>query len=171
MQFSLYKPNAKTTGCCASFNYDAERGSVFVTLIRQASWDDEKKIGSFKANIKNPTNIKFNQSEIGGIMYAIENKTNFSTYHKSNAGDTQISFYPYLKEDVLKGFILATTKKSGENEVKLSIGLNLGEAMVLLNFLVLSLTQTFNVQKVKKEEPEPTPKKPTPTEQDEEDIF
>ena len=61
MQYNLYKPNSKSTGCAFSFKViekDKEgnptKPTFLIQAIKQASWDSNRKTGSFSANAKDP---------------------------------------------------------------------------------------------------------------------
>ena len=57
MKHTLYKPNSKNTGAAFSFDSVKDRDGrnvLFVSMIQQYSWDDNKKNGSIKENAKNP---------------------------------------------------------------------------------------------------------------------
>ena len=53
MRVQFYKPNAKVTGSACSF-WTSEDGSIMSSLIKQDSWDDARKRGSFSKNKDNP---------------------------------------------------------------------------------------------------------------------
>jgi hypothetical protein len=73
MQYNLYKPNAKSTGCAFSFKIitkdkegNPSKPTFLIQAIKQASWDSNKRTGSFSANAKDPEkNIycKINEGE------------------------------------------------------------------------------------------------------------
>lgn len=172
---SFYKPNQKGTGACMSLKLcDKTQEAVFINLIRQASWDAAKKTGSFKANVKNPNAslvAKLSMTEAAGIAYAIDNNAEFSAFHKSNTGSTQIIFKPYItkiieggdidgggkEKEVQKGFVLFTTRKNEESEVKISIAFTFGEARLILSYLNTCMTASFQGTnaKAKPQDPEP----------------
>ena len=88
MIVKLYKPNPRNTGCAFSCDLGSvlQTGEpcVYVRAVRQYSWDQSKRTGSFAKNAKNPetsVSIKLNEVEIGGLINAIENYTEFSAYH------------------------------------------------------------------------------------------
>ena len=105
MIVQIYKPNPRNTGC--AFGCDIGSGNqkgepyVYIRAVRQFSWDDKKKTGSFSQNSKNPEasiSIKLNEVEIGGLIHAIEKYTEFKAYHSYQDNKTQISFKPWLRE-------------------------------------------------------------------------
>jgi hypothetical protein len=106
-QYDIYKPNAYNAGCAFSFKIlekdkdgSAIKPSFLVQSIKQAKWNNQTKTGSFSENAKDPEKniyFKLNENEIGGMLNAIENYTEFSAYHTYNDDKTQISFKPYTK--------------------------------------------------------------------------
>ena len=58
MIVQYYKPNSKNTGCAVSFdigpNQKNKEPCVFVRAIKQFSWNQDKRTGSFSENSKNP---------------------------------------------------------------------------------------------------------------------
>ena len=49
----LYKPTKKNTGTALGFQASDRDKNLYVTMIKQASWDDNKQTGSFNENRKN----------------------------------------------------------------------------------------------------------------------
>lgn len=150
-QHDIYKPNSFNTGCAFSFKIvetDKEgnkvKPSILVQSIKQATWDSQKKTGSFSGNAKDAEKniyFKLNENEVGGILYAIENYTEFSAYHTYNDDKTQISFKPYTKKNGDKAFSLSVVKNS---TLKFGIGIELGEARTLKGLFDLFLFKYFN---------------------------
>ena len=150
-QYEIYKPNPSNAGCAFSFKIietDKEgnkiKPSVIVQSIKQASWDNQRKKGSFSANAKDPEkniHFKLNHNEVGGILHAIENYTDFSAYHTYNDDKTQISFKPYTKKNGDKAFSFSVVKNS---TLKFGLGIELGEARTLKGLFDLFLFKYFN---------------------------
>jgi len=150
-QHDIYKPNSFNTGCAFSFKIvetDKEgnkvKPSILVQSIKQATWDSQKKTGSFSGNAKDAEKniyFKLNENEVGGILYAIENYTEFSAYHTYNDDKTQISFKPYTKKNGDKAFSLSVVKNS---TLKFGVGIELGEARTLKGLFDLFLFKYFN---------------------------
>lgn len=153
MQYQLYKPNSKNTGAAFSFRVvtqdkegNPSKPTLFMQSIKQASWDDNKKTGSFSENAKDPEKnvyVKLNENEVGGIIHAIENYTEFSAFHSYNEDKTQISFRPYTKKDKdqTKAFSLGIVKNTS---MKFGIGVEISEARTLKSFLELFLIRFFS---------------------------
>ena len=150
-QYEIYKPNPSNAGCAFSFKIietDKEgnkiKPSVIVQSIKQASWDNQRKKGSFSANAKDPEktiHFKLNHNEVGGILHAIENYTDFSAYHTYNDDKTQISFKPYTKKNGDKAFSFSVIKNT---TLKFGLGIELGEARTLKGLFDLFLFKYFN---------------------------
>ena len=84
----LYKPNSKNTGNAFGFRLGvqgkSEEPCLYMTAIQQHSWNQKTRSGSFSGNSKNPEkslSVKFNESELGGFIYAIENYDKYNVFH------------------------------------------------------------------------------------------
>ena len=151
MQYNLYKPNSKNTGCAFSFkilerdkNGNSAKPTFLLQGIKQASWDDSKKTGTFSSNAKDPEkNVfsKLNGKEIGAILHAIEEYEEFSAFHTLNDNKTTISFKPYEKKDGKKAFSLTVTRNS---TLKFGIGIEMGEARLLKALMELYLVKLLS---------------------------
>lgn len=150
-QHDIYKPNSSNSGCAFSFKIvetDKEGNKIKPTLlvqsIKQATWDSKKKIGSFSANAKDPEKniyFKLGENEVGGMLNAIENYTEFSAFHSYNDDKTQISFKPYTKKNGQKAFSFSVVKNS---TLKFGMGVELSEARTLKGLFDLFLFKYFN---------------------------
>ena len=172
----FYKPNAKVTGTACSFYLNKNDNSFFSTLIKQDSWNAEKRIGSFSKNKNNPAkkvNIKFSQVEIAGIIDAIESNREFSGYHGSNQ-IVKFKFGPYMRGDEQVGFSYSVNKESKEDstdKTNFLIGFYFTEARLLKEHLQYLLRESFVLQD---ESFVPKPQKTAvakPQEEDEEDLW
>lgn len=150
MNFSLYKPNSKVTGCAFQFKLGQGKNgekTVYVSAIQQGSWNENTKTGSFSENAKNPektVNIKLNVNELGGLLRAIRVYTEFSAFHSFEENKTQISFKPYQKKDGSDAFSFSISRNGNQ---KFGIGIELAEAEALAEFIKFSLFQIFSVEK------------------------
>jgi predicted restriction endonuclease len=150
-QHDIYKPNSYNSGCAFSFKIlekdkegNQQKPSLLVQSIKQASWDANKRSGSFSANAKDPEKniyFKLSENEVGGVLNAIENYTEFSAYHSYNDDKTQISFKPYTKKDGKKAFSLSVVKNS---TLKFGMGVEIAEARTLKAFFDLFLFKYFS---------------------------
>jgi hypothetical protein len=129
-----------------SFN-PADSG-IYISFIKQFSWDAQKKIGSFKGNKDNPKakkNIKFNDIEVSGIIRAIEKEEKWSTFHKfNNESGVSISFAPYIKDEAMAGFGLRVSESKDKENI-FSVGFTNDESVKLREWLKLSLEESFKI--------------------------
>jgi hypothetical protein len=151
---SFYKPNSKNTGTACSFSVNSKEGSIWSSLIKQSSWNEATKTGSFSDNRDNPqksARVKFSQTEVAGLLEALDKNVEFSAYHSSDKQITKIKFSPYIKDNKQVGFSYSVNKESKENiENKQSflLGFYFSEARLLREFLVHSLHSVFKAQEV-----------------------
>jgi hypothetical protein len=144
----FYKPNASNKGVAVSVSFNPADSGIYVSFIKQFSWDAAKRIGSFKGNKDNPKakkNIKFNDIEVAGIIRAIEKEEKWSTFHKfNNDSGVSISFAPYIKENVMAGFGLRVSESKDKDNI-FSVGFTNDESIKLREWLKLSLEESFKV--------------------------
>ena len=146
----FYKANPRVTGTACSFWVNAD-GSIMASLIKQASWDDKKRTGSFHANKDNPKGrviVKLSPSEVGGIIDTIESNREVSTYHSSQNQVLQIKFGAYIdkKTSEQKGFSFSVNKQDKSdttNKVGFIIGFTYAEARYLKEYLSFTLNYGF----------------------------
>ena len=138
MIVQYYKPNSRNTGCAFSFdigvNNKNQEPCVYIRAVKQFSWNDKTRSGSFSENAKNPEksiSIKLNEIEVGGFIHAIEKYTEFSAFHSYEDNKTSISFKPYQKKDGAKAFSFGVTRNSAN---KFGIGVEMSEGYMLLEF-------------------------------------
>jgi hypothetical protein len=143
----LYKPNSKNTGCAISLRMGVtgkeKEPCVYLNAIMQHSWNEKTKNGSFSENSKNPEKtivIKFNEFELGGIISAIENYSEYKAFHSFGENKTVINFKPYAKSDGTKAFSLSIVKNSA---IKFGVGIEVGEAYAIREFLKRALNTIF----------------------------
>ena len=151
---SFYKPNSKNTGTACSFSVNSKDNSVWGSLIKQSSWNDAKKIGSFSDNQNNPNKsvkVKFSLTEAAGLLDALERNTEFSAYHTSEKQITKIKLAPYIREEKQVGFSYSVNKEDKqnvENKQSYLIGFYFNEARLLKEFLTYSLNSVFEAQRI-----------------------
>lgn len=151
---SFYKPNSKTTGTACSFSVNPKDESIWSSLIKQSSWNETKKIGSFSENQNNPNKsvkIKFSLVEAAGILDALEKNTEFSAYHNSEKQSTQIKFAPYIREGKHVGYsyiVNKTDKQNSENKQSYLIGFYFNEARLVKEFISYALQTIFESQRI-----------------------
>ena len=151
---SFYKPNSKNTGTACSFSVNPKDQSIWSSLIKQSSWNDAKKIGSFSENQNNPNKsvkIKFSLAEAAGLLDALERNSEFSAYHTSEKQNTQIKLAPYIKDEKQVGYsyiVNKADKQNSENKQSYLIGFYFNEGRLLKEFLSYALSCTFESQRI-----------------------
>lgn len=151
---SFYKPNSKNTGTACSFSVNSKDGSVWSSLIKQSSWNDATKTGSFSDNKDNPqksARVKFSMTEVAGLLEALDKNVEFSAYHSSDKQITKIKFSPYIKDDKQVGFSYSVNKESKdniENKQSFLLGFYFNEARLLKEFLTHALNSIFKAQEI-----------------------
>lgn len=151
---SFYKPNSKNSGTACSFTVNPKDQSLWGSLIKQASWNESKKIGSFSENQNNPNKsvkIKFSPTEAAGILDAIERNAEFSAYHASEKQITKIKLCPYVKDGNQIGYSYSVQKEDKqniENKQSYLIGFYFNEARILKQFISYALNLIFESQRI-----------------------
>ena len=144
----FYKPNASNKGVAVSISFNPSDSGIYVSFIKQFSWDAAKRIGSFKGNKDNPKakkKIKFNDIDVAGIIRSIEKEEKLSTFHKfNNDSGVSISFAPYIKDNVMAGFGLRVSESKDKDNI-FSVGFTNDESVKLREWLKLSLEESFKV--------------------------
>ena len=124
---SIYKPNKANTGVAFTFQIgEGGRGkdkeyALYMHAIQQYSWDAEKRVGSFSENKKDPNKtltLKFNETECGSIISAIENRFEYHTFHSHDSNKTSIKLVPWDKKTKLSK-LNPNTKKFEEEWVSI----------------------------------------------------
>ena len=156
----FYKPNPKVTGTACSFWINRD-GSVMASMIKQDSWNSDRKIGSFAKNKNNPAKrviTKLGRQEVAGIIDCLETNREFSTYHSSAKQVLQMKFCPYMRNGEQIGYSFAINKQDKEDSTAKTgfiIGFTFPEGRLLRHDLELFLDKTVNVKEDIEEEPSP----------------
>ena len=145
-RIEFYKPQKTGNGTCATFECntsleDPKKNGFYINLLKQHSWDETSKTGSFKENVNNPDKhkkIKLNDLEICNLLQVIESNSErkFSTVHKSGNKTTPFFFEPYIKDSAFVGHLL---KIDG-----VGIAFNLVETIKLREYLKLALSSLYS---------------------------
>ena len=147
----FYKPNKSVTGNACSFWLNRD-GSIMSSMIKQDSWNEQKRTGSFSKNKGNPQKsviTKLSRIEVGGIVDAIESNREWSAYHRSQKQVLQMKFCPYMREGKQVGFSFSINKQDAEDTSKKTsfvIGFYFPEARVLKHDLEFFLDKTIKIQ-------------------------
>ncbi len=151
---SYYKPNSKNTGTACGFSVNPKDQSIWSSLIKQSSWNENKKIGSFLEKQNNPNKSvksKFSLNEAAGLLDALERNVEFSAYHSSEKQSTQIKLAPYIKDDKQVGFsyiVNKSDKQNSDNKQSYLIGFYFSEGRLLKEFLSYALNSIFEYQRI-----------------------
>jgi len=151
---SFYKPNSKSSGTACSFSVNPKDSSIWSSLIKQSSWNEGTKTGSFIDNKDDPqksARIKYSLTEVAALLESLDKNVEFSAYHSSDKQITKIKFGPYIKDGKQVGFSYSVNKESKdniENKQSYLIGFYSNEARLLREFLSYSLSTVFDCQRI-----------------------
>mgnify|MGYP006114748965 CR=1 FL=1 len=127
----FYKANKKGSGAAMSFSFnpDPKNGGIFAELLKQKSWNDANRTGSFDTKEENKIRIKFSVTEIAEMLYiCLRHRGNAKFFHKTPSSTCQISFGTYpLNSTEPRG--IALSAKKGDNSI--SVPLSFPEATYL----------------------------------------
>jgi len=143
---SLYKPTKKTTGLAISFRASDRDKSLFLNLIKQFSWNEAEKKGSFVENKDKPgfsTAIKLNQIEAAAIIDCIERVYPWSAFHNSPSKTTQINFGPSQDSSVFTLQVNQTDKQDTSQKSSYFIPITYAEARLIKEYLIHYLHKSF----------------------------
>ena len=157
MNFTIYKPNSKNTGSAFSFSVNKGKNDktvLFVSMIQQYSWNDDRKTGSFKENAKNSeksATTALSAIEAGEILSSFKSRIPFVAFHKKDQDTTIIKFAPWDKKRKIKekdGDKWYETPAFGINITRNStqtfrIPLEAGEVEALAQLLKEFINQSF----------------------------
>jgi len=145
-RIEFYKPQKSGAGTCATFDCvtsleDAKKNGFYINLLKQHSWDESTRNGSFKENVNNPEKhkkIKLNDLELCNFLYVLESngEKKFSTVHKNGDKSTPIFFEPYIKDSAFVGHLL---KIDG-----VGIAFNMIESIRIREYIKASLHNLFS---------------------------
>jgi len=146
---NFYKPTAKNTGHACQFWFSKSEKSFFVELLKQHSWNQQTKTGSFKGSKGNPckrTIIKLGLVEACEILESIDKNSKWSTFHTNEKNTTQIYFEPYIRDGQQVGFSFKVNKSSKQDTTQSGkssflIGFKNSEARLLKEYLTAGLHQ------------------------------
>ena len=148
---SLYKPNKKNSGAACSFSWSEKDKAVYISMIKQHSWNEKTRNGSFKANVNNPKAkifIKLGAPEVCGIINSTERRTEFSGYHSSNQ-IVRFSFKPgFTSEKVFRGLSFSArreTKEDSTDKTSINVGFSPEDLVLIREFLRFCLVKYFTV--------------------------
>lgn len=171
----FYKPKPTVTGSACSFYLNDEENSFFASIIKQKSWDKQKRRASFeKDDPMKKVIVKFNRKEICGFIDTINRNAELSGYHGSNQ-IVKFKFGPYMRDGKQLGFSFIVNKESKEDSTKkasFAIGFDFPESVELKTFLEHMVRRSFDNERKLRAKSKAKAKKPvapvqTRTEEDE----
>lgn len=145
----IYKPTKNVTGAAISLQAGLKDKHLYLNFIKQASWNDQTKKGSFIENRNKPgfsTVVKFNQVEVGAMLDALEKFYAFSAFHSSDKSKTQITFGPADGEQKDKLYVLKihqTNAQDTTQKTSFFIPITFGEARLIQEYLRYYLHTSF----------------------------
>jgi len=151
----LYHPNKNNTGFACSFSQSDKDNTIFATLLKQAGWNAQQGIGTFKESRNDPkknVNIKLETVEATAILDCIDRGRAFSTMHDGEKQIKCIQFSPWMnkvaegEKPTQRGFsfsISVTDKDDSTTKNSFYIGLTFAEARLIREFLVFALAKSF----------------------------
>lgn len=133
MPLSLYSARKDGNGASVHFTLNSKDKCVFAHFIKQVSWTNNK--GVFKGGKQ--CKIKLGDSEIGGIIYAVQRNKIQPIYHKFEGNESRGNFKyyeipPKSKDDVKKEGFTFDIEKDG---TQYRIGLNMGSAFRIMEYM------------------------------------
>jgi len=150
----IYKPTPRNTGTACSFSFNNLDGNFYLNLIKQASWNDQKKIGSFSENAQNPEKkvvVKLSKIEVCGILDALDNNRTADFFHNSENQKLGIKFSPYIRDDKQVGYSLNVIKNSKmqttQPAVSFLIGFTFAEARLVAEYIKFGLDHIFSTDR------------------------
>lgn len=113
----FYKPTKTVKGTACSFWRNSDDNSFWASMIKQDSWNDKTRTGSFSKNKNDPQKrviVKFSATEIAGFIDSIERNAEYSGYHGSQKQVVKFKFCPYIKgeETVELGDVVVANEKA-----------------------------------------------------------
>jgi hypothetical protein len=150
----IYKPTPRVTGTACSFSFNNLDGNFYLNLIKQASWNDQKKIGSFSENAQNPEKkvvVKLSKIEVCGILDSLDNNRTADFFHNSENQKLGIKFSPYIREDKQIGYSLNVIKNSKtqttQPAISFLIGFTFAEARMVAEYIKFGLSHIFSTER------------------------
>jgi len=142
----FYKPNSKNTGSACSFSYNKQDKALYVSFVRQASWNSQTKTGSFKGSgLDKKASSKVSSTELAGLVHSLEANTEYNAFHGNTDKNTTFKLAPYSKDGSQVGYSFALNQRDNPNNVKKSfiIGFNFAEGRMLKEYILASLRSYF----------------------------
>ena len=145
---SFYKTQASNKGTACSF-YMNNNGEFFSELLKQKTWDDKRKIGTFNKDTK--VSVKWSQLEVAEMINLLEGKQpKFSAFHRSSKQVVKVLFGKSDKYD--GAFSLSVSREASDdstNQQKYFLGVYANESVLLREHLKYLLHESFKLNDAK----------------------
>jgi hypothetical protein len=140
----IYKPSPKGTGHAGSFSVTSsgKAQGIYAEIIKQKSWDDSSKTGTFDSSKEAKVNLKFTTAEIAGMMQVCQKqKGTVKFFHNTGEITSSISFgvYPDKEGETPRGIALSVSK----GEKRASLPFTFAEAGLLCEWFRWALNRIF----------------------------
>jgi hypothetical protein len=138
----FYKANSKSSGSACSFSLTTtgKGQGIYVQIVKQTSWNESTKTGSFDKNQDNKIHVKFSLAEVAAMMEVCQRRKGKKSFvHKTDAGTSSISFGVYPDEGEARGLSLGVFK----NDKRASIPLSFDEGLALLEWFRFAIHRIF----------------------------
>ena len=146
MPSSYFSGNKTNTGGAMFVTFNSKDQAVYCKIVKQVSWNDQTSKPSFTGGAV--INLKLSPDEAGEFIHAVSGHTSCKFYHSFGTEVSSGSFSHWTKEFTGKDGKPATSQGFGlsvkKGEVNVKIGLSLGSAERLSQYLQFALNHMFS---------------------------
>jgi len=144
----VYKPNSRNTGALCSFSVTSSGKSqgIYAEILKQKTWDEKSKTGTFDTTKENKINLKFTVAEIAAMSIICQKQKGEATFfHNTGEVTSSIKFYIYNRKDkdsgveTPAGIALSVTK----GDKKASVPFTFAEAFALSRWFDFAFNRIF----------------------------
>jgi hypothetical protein len=145
---TVFKPNSKNTGTLCTFSVTSSGKSqgIFAEILRQKSWSNETKTGTFETDKSQKINLKFTVAEAAAMSIICQKQKGEATFfHNTGEVTSSIKFYIYNRKDkdsgaeTPAGIALSVTK----GDKKASVPFTFAEAFALSRWFDFAFNRIF----------------------------
>jgi len=140
----FYKGNSTLKGHGVSFSSNPKEKCIFVQMVKQSDWNQERHLGSFAGP---KITVKLNLSEIGELLDMFRNNRSYSKPHSNGV---QVRFAPYIVGEEQKGYGITISKKEDENTTTWLGSFNFADKEVIVEYLSYALRTIFHSEEVER---------------------
>lgn len=143
----VYKPNPRNTGALCSFSVTSSGKSsgIYAEILKQKTWDDKTKTGTFDTAKEHKINLKFTIAEAAAMSIICQKQKGEATFfHNTGEVTSSIKFSVYNKKDtdIPAGIALSVTK----GDKKASVPFTFAEAFVLSRWFDFAFNRIFTAE-------------------------